>query len=652
MFKNGEKSGNKDIMLIGTYYIQLKDAHINWGKHRKTNTRKLRGEEAYIAIPAEYAYAYNIKKGNVYVCCLEDNKKIELKASGTQSRRDYAKQFEGNRNLKIVYDWYKRYEAKEGDYVVVAIYDNNVIDLEFISASNHKRLKALNIYGKKGKVSDLEKREDVGFRLVSIQIKNKDIEHINVRFFPDDLKSKSTEPITTVIVGANGAGKSFILMMLSDIFNAVKNVSSIAQLKYSYYGLKYILKGDLIEIEIVNRTIIIHKNDVLLGVNDFALPEKVLAVSFMLNDKFHFKPGNSTDEKSIYEYLGVRMTSNASWTSSIGNKVAECLINLASDGRLQYFIDSLSKYLSLENRISIGCEVLSGDFFMIDIKEHLIKAALKIIEQDEFRSNSVKKIAEEEYNLLAEFIQGIKKNKLYREDGNRIIFGIDFSSDTTKEEIERIKNDYNSIKNLCNLKVIKSLSLYLCKNGKRYSFDDASSGEKHILYSFANIFNSIKKNSLILIDEPEISLHPNWQIKYIDFLKNVFKDYNSCHFVIATHSHFLVSDLNPESSSLITIETDEKNNKIINTIDYSTYAWSAENILYNVFSMRTTRNYYFDLDIRKLLYLISHQKREEILQIKSLYNKLNRYVLDESDPLIYILNEAKGYIDDVESRSY
>lgn len=46
-------------MITGVYYIQLKDAHINWGKHRKTNTRKLREEEAYIAIPAEYAYAYN-----------------------------------------------------------------------------------------------------------------------------------------------------------------------------------------------------------------------------------------------------------------------------------------------------------------------------------------------------------------------------------------------------------------------------------------------------------------------------------------------------------------------------------------------------------------------------------------------------------------
>jgi hypothetical protein len=35
--------------------------------------------------------------------------------------------------------------------------------------------------------------------------------------------------------------------------------------------------------------------------------------------------------------------------------------------------------------------------------------------------------------------------------------------------------------------------------------------------------NSINGNP-ILIDEPEISLHPNWQLKILDFYKNIFID--------------------------------------------------------------------------------------------------------------------------------
>ena len=173
----------RGIMKIGAYYIQLKDAHINWGTHRKTDTRKLRDNEAYIAIPAEYAYAYNIKKGDIYTCNINNKVKIELKASGSQGRKEYAKQFEGNGELRIVYDWYRDHDAKEGDYVVVTLYDNYILDLEFIPGTNKVRLEQLNIYGKKGKISNLDERENVGFRLINLQIKNNDIEHYNIRFF-------------------------------------------------------------------------------------------------------------------------------------------------------------------------------------------------------------------------------------------------------------------------------------------------------------------------------------------------------------------------------------------------------------------------------------------------------------------------------------
>ena len=219
---------------------------------------------------------------------------------------------------------------------------------------------------------------------------------------------------------------------------------------------------------------------------------------------------------------------------------------------------------------------------------------------------------------------------------------------TSKKEINEIVSVYRCFKELSNLKVFKNMTLNLYKKGKRYSFDESSSGEKHILYSFANIFNSINQNSIILIDEPEISLHPNWQIKYISFLKKVFSEYSSCHFIIASHSHYMVSDLNPDSSSLITVNVDEEGKQFL-TLDYSTYAWSAENILYNIFGVRTFRNYYFDMDVRELLYTISNNEKEKLDRIRFLYDKLSKYILDEKDPLNQIIDEAKEYIRNAES---
>lgn len=635
-------------MLLGKYYVQIKDAHIHWGERRKTTTRKIRKKESYIAIPASYAYEYNIRKGEVYKCVSDNGHIYELKAAGSQSKRDFAKQFQGNGSLKVLYEWYELNNAKEGDYVVVSIYDDKTIKIEFISGADESRLKEFNIAGEKGKIQRLDEIEKVGFRLVSLLVRDDEKEHCNIQFFSDELKGKSNEPITSLIIGANGSGKSFVLKLLADIFNAFQSTNALGQMKYSHYELVYVINGELIQLQILNRQVFIHKNGMLLEKYDNSvLPSKALAVSFMLNDKFPFKQSSFTDD-SIYEYLGVRMTSNASWTSSMNNKMADSFLNLAVNGKIWDFINRLSEFLCIDAKISINCEMSEADFFADDLGTRLKKYGENIIQQEDFRSDAVKRYTDEIYQELVDFIQWIKNDNLYVKNKSKIIFGVTFDVNTSADEIKEIASVYRHFKELSNLKVFKNMTLNLYKKGKMYSFDESSSGEKHILYSFTNIFNCINTNSLVLIDEPEISLHPNWQIKYISFLKKVFADYSSCHFIIASHSHYLVSDLNPDNSSLVTVDVDEKGKQFI-TLDYSTYAWSAENILYNIFGVRTFRNYYFDMDVRELLYAVSNNKKGELDRIRFLYDKLSKYILDDKDPLNQIINEAEEYIRNVES---
>jgi len=52
---------------------------------------------------------------------------------------------------------------------------------------------------------------------------------------------------------------------------------------------------------------------------------------------------------------------------------------------------------------------------------------------------------------------------------------------------------------------------------------------------------------VILIDEPELHLHPEWQRKYIKVILDAFKYYVSkgfkFHFIIATHSPYILTDI-------------------------------------------------------------------------------------------------------------
>lgn len=630
--------------LLGSYYVQIKDAHIYWGERRKTASRKIRKNESYIAIPASYAYEYNIRKGDVYKCKYSNGHIEELKAAGSQSKRDFAKQFQGNGSLKVLSEWYESNSAKEGDYVVVRIFSDKKIEIECVHKEESKRLSELNISGEKGKILDRDERKTSGLRLVSLLVQNGDKVHCDIRFFSDELNWNSSDPATSLIIGANGFGKSFILKILSEIFNAIDSPSALGQLKYAHYELKYTMNRKSVELQILNRQVFIHMDGELLE-NDISeiLPRKALAVSFMLNDKFPFKQANSTGN-SIYEYLGVRMTSNASWTSFMNNKLAEIVLNLASDDKIWDFINRLSEFLSIDKKISITCEMSESDFYAEELGNRLKEYGEKILQQDDYRGDAVKKYTDDVYQELASFIGKLLNEKMYDDTHKgKILLRVSFDTDTSKDEIKLIATAYKHFKELSNLKVFRNMTLNLYKKGVMYSFDESSSGEKHILYSFANIFNSIKENSVVLIDEPEISLHPNWQIKYISFLKKVFADYKSCHFIIASHSHYMVSDLNPETSSLITVNIDD-GGKHFKTIDYSTYAWSAENILYNIFEVRTFRNYYFDMDVRALLDAVSNNKEEDRKRIRSLYDKLSKYILDKKDPLNQILDEAKEYI--------
>lgn len=70
--------------------------------------------------------------------------------------------------------------------------------------------------------------------------------------------------------------------------------------------------------------------------------------------------------------------------------------------------------------------------------------------------------------------------------------------------------------------------------------DALSSGEKHDFIMFYNLILGEKTGGVVLIDEPEISLHIVWQRTYLDKLIEICK-MNGLQAIIATHSPSIVS---------------------------------------------------------------------------------------------------------------
>lgn len=78
------------------------------------------------------------------------------------------------------------------------------------------------------------------------------------------------------------------------------------------------------------------------------------------------------------------------------------------------------------------------------------------------------------------------------------------------------------------------------KNGARVPLEYASSGELALMSMLVFVMTNIDRDTLILIDEPENSLHPQWQKDYVKKLDELVYLYNPS-VVIATHAPIVIS---------------------------------------------------------------------------------------------------------------
>lgn len=71
--------------------------------------------------------------------------------------------------------------------------------------------------------------------------------------------------------------------------------------------------------------------------------------------------------------------------------------------------------------------------------------------------------------------------------------------------------------------------------GQHMGPEDLSSGEQHELILIYDLLFNVKENALVLIDEPEISLHVVWQQRFLADLSRIAQ-LSSLRFIVATHS--------------------------------------------------------------------------------------------------------------------
>lgn len=114
--------------------------------------------------------------------------------------------------------------------------------------------------------------------------------------------------------------------------------------------------------------------------------------------------------------------------------------------------------------------------------------------------------------------------------------------DALNEKIEIFKNNINKKFKYKKIYIDKKEGFFIkTDNGNRLSPLNLSSGEQHEIILLYQLLFKVNNNSLILIDEPEISLHIVWQQQFLKDLKKI-TDIVGFDVLIATHSPQIIHD--------------------------------------------------------------------------------------------------------------
>lgn len=147
---------------------------------------------------------------------------------------------------------------------------------------------------------------------------------------------------------------------------------------------------------------------------------------------------------------------------------------------------------------------------------------------------------------------------------------------------------------------------------------ELSSGEISLLVRLSNLLINVKDNMLVLIDEPEIHLHPKWILEYISSIDRLFKNIK-CHFIIATHSPLLLS--NVSESDVVLLRKDEFENIVQESV-VNPFAMDPTNLLNDIFNVSYNETSIIADFSKKIDKLLKSEDPDDISEGRNLFRNL------------------------------
>lgn len=348
-------------------------------------------------------------------------------------------------------------------------------------------------------------------------------------------------------------------------------------------------------------------------------PKKIIAISATPTDRFpsHRAYGeggrNRMVDDSIYSYVGPRTSQNLISRNHAARLLVYEIVTKADKLKSSMFCRDLLKYICVPGSLNISFRLkrLFGSKPIDAVMKNLLTPKdsneLFIRIPQEIQNAS----AEDLHEISAEF----EELAMHKQRYGRIPAYLTFNSQTA---------DLLPV----------GLSLRAIKFGLGSGYLDVaeitvgdlnqealSAGQWALFSSLLTLALMANNDSLVLIDEPENGLHPEWQRDYLSHVVNALGEASNCHVIVATHSPLVLSSLPLKNSDVISL-TRRDGQIFPSQLDCAPSGWNTTSLLEEIFDIDSARGKQLSDGFNEVLRLIAmhgmDSKREIAVKIRAL----------------------------------
>jgi predicted ATP-dependent endonuclease of OLD family len=336
-------------------------------------------------------------------------------------------------------------------------------------------------------------------KLHSLQIKNfRAIDHLDLDFTDSLSRPRSI----SLIVGPNGSGKTSILDAIQVVVRTLENPYQPHLRAGLEWSTAQLVRGRGTQAQIEFEYSILEDEA-------NAINETYQALGYAI-------PFKSSVDGKLVPLPPLNSPTLVKWLYPNFNKTArKPYLVIASSKGLEYVLGTRGKVAQAVNKNQI--------------QQHLFEQVGGVCYLDQRRSLRLgKKFSKDKSDVLS-WLDNYYRKHLYWE--------VEKYGESYWSKIQRLFNQVCYPAQLIGLESGPDTdTLILKKNGIEYDLLQMSSGEHQILKALVGLVSETAVNSIVLIDEVELHLHPAWQRKLVQALR---EDKSNNQYIFTTHSPFV-----------------------------------------------------------------------------------------------------------------